>query len=297
MTENNENELSKTSNKKDNNPLSVRVDPYYKEVFENLIKKKKVPKKVLLETMISSYVDVGNESERESNISFSNEINLIAGNLNEIMSIFKTMTTKSQDTVGSQKSFYEQKIKNLETKLKMFENSNIEISEKFKLLELAYNNINSDKEKLEKKTKNLDEIEVISERKISVYIRKNAELLEQINSLRKIEKENALLNGKLEKIINENKILKTSLEDKIFESDRLKKIKISMEESMNEIKNRKEEEFKELELLIRKEADIDKKMEILHLQIKYNKLQAENIKNLEIINKKSKEISRLKLKI
>jgi len=301
MKENNDKDIQpgKDNSKKDNNnnnPLSVRVDPYYKEVFENLIKQKGVPKKVLLETMISSYVEIGNENERESNISFTNEVNLIACNLNEILSIFKAMTTKSQDTVGSQKSFYEQKTKNLETKVQMLENSNTELFEKNKLLEIAYNGIQLEKEKLEKNARSLDDMEVIGEREISAYIRKNAELLEQINSLQKVEKDNALLKGQLEKIINENKILKTSLEDKIFENDKLKKIKLHTEELMTEIKNRKKEEFKELELLIRKEADIDKKMEILHLQLQYNTLQAENLKNLEIINRKSEEITMLKLK-
>jgi len=60
------------------------------------------------------------------------------------------------------------------------------------------------------------------------------------------------------------------------------------------MKIKKAEEFKELELVIRKEAEVDKKMEILKLQLQYNDLQAENIKNLGIINKQLEEITQLK---
>lgn len=284
-------------NKKDNNPLSVRVDPYYKEVFEDLIKQKNIPKKTLLEAMISSYVDIGLEDERESNISFANEINLIAGNFNEIMSIFKTMTTKSQDTIGSQKSFFEQRIRNLETTIQMLENNNTALEEKNKLLELLNNSNKSDKEKLEKTIRDLNELDTSSEKEISVYIRKNAELLEQINILQKEEKVKVLLKAEIEKAKNEIKVLKSSLEDKSYENGKLSKKISDMEESIIEVKNKKADEFKELEFFIRKEADVDKKMEILKMQLQYNELQAESLKNLGIINKKSEEIAELKLKL
>lgn len=284
-------------NKKDNNPLSVRVDPYYKELFEDVIKQRGIPKKALLETMILSYVESGHEEERESNISFVNEINLIAGNLNEIMNIFKTMTTKSQDTIGSQKSFYDQRIKNMETKIQMLENNSIAIEEKNKLLEAANNGFLLEKENFKKTISDLNLKETLREKEITTFNLKNAELLEQINILRKVEKENILLKVENEKARQEFNLLKSKLEDKSFENEKLLKKISSLDESLIEIKNRKSEEFKELELVIRKEADLDKKMEILKLQLKYNELQAENLKNLGEINKKSEEISDLKLKL
>lgn len=284
-------------NKKDNNPLSVRVDPYYKEIFEDLIKQKGIPKKVLLETMISSYVESGREDEREANISFVNEINLIAGNFNEIMNIFKAMATKSQDTIGSQKSFYEQKIKNLETRIQMLETDCSGFGEKNRLLEATCNNLILEKEKLEKTIYDLNEVDASGEKEISSYIRKNAELLEQINILQKAEKESVLLKGEFEKGKNEIKVLKSSLDDKISENEKLHKKISDAEESIMQMKNKKAEEFKELELVIRKEADIDKKMEILKLQLQYNELQAENLKNLGIINKQLEEVTELKLRL
>ena len=287
-------DMAEVENKKDNNPLSVRVDPYYKEMFEDLIKQKGIPKKVLMETMISSYIESGHDDEREANISFVNEINLIAGNFNEIMNIFKTMTTKSQDTIGSQKSFYEQKIKNLETKMQMLEVDYKGIEDKNKLLEVAADNFKLEKEKLEKAIHDLNEVDTSSEKEISKYLRKNAELLEQINGLQKVEKESVLQKGEFEKSKNEIKLLKSALDDKISENEKLHKKISNAEESIMEIKIKKAEEFKELELVIRKEAEVDKKMEILKLQLQYNDLQAENIKNLGIINKQLEEITQLK---
>lgn len=49
--------------------------------------------------------------------------------------------------------------------------------------------------------------------------------------------------------------------------------------------------------MIRKEADIDKKMEILNLQLRYSELQAENLRNLGIINKQLEEVNELKLRL
>lgn len=62
------------------------------------------------------------------------------------------------------------------------------------------------------------------------------------------------------------------------------------------MKNKKADEFKELEFVIRKEAEVDKKMEILKLQLQYNELQAENLKNLGTINKQFEEITELKIR-
>ena len=284
-------------NKKDNNPLSVRVDPYYKEIFEDLIKQKGIPKKVLLETMISTYVDNGHEDEREANISFVNEINLIAGSFNEMMNIFKAITVKSQDTIGSQKSYYEQKIKNTETKIQTLEIEYKVLEEKNRLFEAAENNLKLEKEKLEKAIYNLNGVDSSSERQISSYIRKNAELLEQINILQKVEKESVILKGDFEKEKNEIKILKSHLDDKISENEKLHKKICDAEESIMEMKKKKAEEFKGIELVIRKEAEIDKKMEILKLQLRYNELQTENLKNLGTINKQLEEITELKIRL
>jgi len=282
--------------KKDNNPLSVRVDPYYKEMFEELIKQKGVPKKTLLEAMISSYIETRRDDERESNISFANEINLIADNFNEIMNVFKAMATKSQDTIGSQKSFYEQKIKNQDAEIQMFGNNSASLERKVKELELENNSNKADKEKLEKVIKNLNEADTSNDKDITAYIRKNADLLEKLSILQNQEKDNVILKAEIEKAKTEAKEMKSSLGDITYENKKLLKKILDLEESIIEIKSKKEEEFKEFEVVIRKQADVDKKLEILKLQLQYNELQAENIKNLGTINKQAEEIAGLKMK-
>lgn len=282
--------------KKDNNPLSVRVDPYYKEMFEELIKQKGVPKKTLLEAMISSYIETSREDERESNISFVNEINLIAGNFNEIMNIFKTMAKKSQDTIGSQKSFFEQKIKNQDAAIQMLENNSTSLDRKVKELELENNSIKEDKEKLERAIQNLSKADTSNEKDIAVYIRKNADLLEKLSVLQNQEKDNVILKAEIEKAKTEAKTLKSSFDDITYENKKLLKKISDQDESIIEMKNKKADEFKEFEIVIRKQAEIDKKLEILKLQLQYNELQAENIKNLGTINKQAEEITELKMK-
>jgi len=283
-------------NKKDNNPLSVRVDPYYKDMFEELIKQKGVPKKTLLEAMISSYIETNREDERESNISFANEINLIAGNFNEIMNVFKAMAAKSQDTIGSQKSFYEQKIKNQDATIQMLENNGASLERIVKELELENNSNKADKEKLEKAILNLNEAGTSNDKDAAVYIRKNADLLEKLSLLQNQERDNVILNAEIEKAKTEAKALKSSLEDTTYENKKLLKKISDLEESIIEIKNKKTDELKEFEAIIRKQAEVDKKLEVLKLQLQYNELQTENIKNLGTINKQAEEIAELKIK-
>lgn len=281
-------------NKKDNNPLSVRVDPYYKDLFEDVIKQKGIPKKALLESMIFKFVESENEDEKELNISFANEINLITGNLNEILNIFKTMTNKSQDTIGSQKSFYEQKLKNHETKNLIFENTCIELKEKIDCLEISNKSILHEKESINKTVSELNSKDFLREKEIKALHLKNAELIEQINILQKLEKENILLKIENEKCKHEINLLKASLESRNIDNEKLMKKASALDELFVEAKNKKVEDFKELELMIRKETELDKKMEILKLQVQYNELQTENLKNLRIINDKAEELLELK---
>lgn len=298
MDENNEKNSNFTEeSKKDNNPLSVRVDPYYKEMFEELIKQKGIPKKTLLEAMISSYVESSRDNERESNISFANEINLIAGNFSEIMNVFKAMAIKSQDTIATQKSFYEQKLKNQDATIQMLENNGVLLEKKIKELGLENNNNKADREKLEKAIQDINAAGTSNEKDVAVYIKKNADLLEKLSILQNQERDNVILKSEIEKAKTETKALKASLEDITYENKKLLKKISDMDESMIEMKNKKADEMKEFEAVIRKQAEVDKKLEVLNLQLKYNELQAENLKNLGIMNKQAEEITELKIRL
>lgn len=298
MDDNNEKNRNITEeSKKDNNPLSVRVDPYYKEKFEELIKQKGIPKKALIEAMISSYIETEREGERESNISFANEINLLAGNFNEIMNVFKAMAAKSQDTIGTQKSFYEQKLKNQDVTIQMLENSSISLEKKVKELELENNSNKSYREKLEKTIHDLDTAGASNEKDVAVYVKKNADLLEKLSILQNQERDNVILKTEIEKAKVETKAMKSSLEDVTYENKKLLKKISDMNESITEMKNKKADELKEFEAVIRKQAEVDKKLEVLKVQLQYNELQAENLKNLRTINKQAEEITQLRVRL
>ena len=207
------------------------------------------------------------------------------------------MAIKSQDTIGSQKSFYEQKNRNADTAIQILEDKIAILEEKNKSLEIENDSNKANREKLKKAIRELSESGNSSEKEISGYIRKNAELLEKINILQKEEKDNMMLRADFDTTKDELKMLRSSLKDKNYENEKLSKKIKDLEESMIEAKTKRADEFKELELLIKKELEVDKKMEMLRMQLQFNELQSENLKNLGVINKQSEEIAELKSKL
>lgn len=283
--------------KKENNPISVRIDATYKEMFEELVKGKDISKKALLESMILNYVESDQSKKRNSNIDFSHEIALISGSINEILSTFKSMAAKAQDTLGSHKDFYDQQLQNLNIKIQTLENKNSQLEERNKLLEAANNGYNLEKEKLEKV---IDETEAkikLDERENRNLNSKITELLEQINILRRIERENAILRSENQELTNEINKLKSSLEEKFLENESLRRKLDVVNSEISEMMNKETEAIADIELRLKKEVEIEKKSVILQMQIQYNDLQAENIKNLGVINQKSEEINALKRNI
>lgn len=277
-----------------NNPLSVRVDTQYKDIFNNLIKEKGISKKQLMESMIFSYLQDDTKKSREENISFSNEISLISNSLNDIFSIFKTVSAKSQDTIGSMKDFHEQEIKNLKTRIETFEISLSQAEEKNRTIEVANNSYAMEKESLLKTIDECKQKITYDEAEISKVNKKNQELLEQINTLRLIEKTNHTLSAENEKLNSDISSYSNVLKDKNFEIEALSKKIQYMEETIKEFKEHKSDEIKEIEQKILKEADLDKKMELLQMQSRINELQVENAKSIGIINQKAEEILILK---
>jgi chromosome segregation ATPase len=292
---NNENEPF-SDVKADNNPLSVRIDAQFKEMFNNLIKEKDISKKQLLECMIENYIINSSDKEREEHISFSNEINLISTGLDEILKIFKIIAAKSQDTLGSVKNLNEQKLEDLNKQLEASKLNLSEIAEKNKLLEISNNALGLEKEKADGIAEELKQKLASYETEIGMLNRKNQELLEQLNELRVIENNNHQLTNENEKLSVKITELTHLLRDKNFENELLNSRIKYLEEAIEESKDKRTQEIKELELKIKQQADIDKKMELLQMQSKYNDLQAENMRNLCEINQKSEEIMLLKSK-
>ncbi len=280
-----------------NNPLSVRVDNQYKEIFNILIKEKGFSKKQLLENMITSYAQNDTQKHREENINFTNEINLISSSLDDILNVFSTITVKSQDTIGSIKSFYEQKFQNMNTEIETLKNNLSGLQEKNSVLELANNGLSLEKEKLMSTIEEFQQKDVFCKNEINSLNKRNLELLEQINVLRSTETENHVLKSETDKLSREIDRLNKILNDKDFENDLLNKKVTRLHEDINELKNKKTEELKEFESKIKLDAELDKKAELIKLQSDYNELQIKNIENLGKTNKMQEEIFLLKTKV
>ncbi len=298
MDENNE----KAQNSDDliinnNNPLSVRVDNQYKEIFNILIKEKGFSKKQLLENMITSYAQNDTQKHREENINFANEINLISSSLNDILNVFTTITVKSQDTIGSIKSFYEQKFENMKVEIETLKNNLSVLQEKNNILELANNGLSLEKEKLMSTIEEFQKKDAANKSEINTLNKRNLELLEQINVLRSTETENHVLKSETDKLSEEIDRLNKILKDKDFENDLLNKKVTLLHKDINELKNKKTEELKEFESKIKLDAELNKKAELIKLQSDYNELQIKNIENLGKINKMQEEIFLLKTNV
>ncbi|EGD47517.1 hypothetical protein Cpap_1708 [Ruminiclostridium papyrosolvens DSM 2782] len=298
MNENNE----KVQNSDDliinnNNPLSVRVDNQYKEIFNILIKEKGFTKKQLLENMITSYAQNDTQKHREENINFANEINLISSSLNDILNVFTTITVKSQDTIGSIKSFYEQKFENMKVEIETLKNNLSVLQEKNNILELANNGLSLEKEKLMSTIEEFQQKDAASKNEINSLNKRNLDLLEQINVLRSTETENHVLKSETDKLSKEIDRLNKILKDKDFENDLLNKKVTQLHEDLNELNNKRTEELKEFESKIKLDAELNKKAELIKLQSDYNELQIKNIENLGKINKMQEEIFCLKSKV
>lgn len=196
--------------------------------------------------------------------------------------------------MASLRDQYDQKLNNLNYQIETHRSNISELTEKNKLLELTNNSYNLEKEKLintinESKNKHL-----INDSEIDKLNKKNQELLEQINFLRSIESQNHNLSVENEKINQDIAKLNSILRDKNLEIDILNKKVRYLDEILNDFKIRKQEEIQEIEQKIKYNAELDKKMELLQIQSKYNDLQAEYTRNLGIFNQKSAEINILK---
>lgn len=298
MDENNKNDIS--SDNKESGPLQARVDALYLDLFEKELKKHPgMKKKNLMENMIYGYVRNREKSEQEKILSFSSEISLIATDLDNILRVFKNIAAKSQDTISSQKSYFEQSIKNITEQLDTAKLNINNLTEKNSLLEEANNGFKLEKDNL---LKTIDSLKDSAEKKTAevkeLKIKSN-DLLEEIRALKKVEKENVQLANELSKSVETVKKLEGNLSDKDSEIHKLS-VKISeLEETLSQIKNKHADEMKVsenkfLEELnnankrIRKELELDKKSEQIDLQmkynellIKYNDLQIEHMKSLK----------------
>lgn len=386
---NNEENMLKDDSKKEH-PLSVRVGHYYKDIFNELSNRPGYNKKNLLETMIYQYVKREEATDRRNYLNLDHEISLITQSLDDVLRIFKTLSVKAQDTIGSNKTYYEQQVENLNTKIKTMENQVLSAEDEknrldvqSKSIELKYDKLSDEKKKLEEKLEKLEvELRDTKEEKSKVLNEvynlrniqgenielnsKNSKLLEEIerikdivhkadkqiadlkdnletlekrkqneietlalknknevdalenkltllnDQLRNIQVENNDLNSKKDKLLEDLENLKgivhesdkqiTNLKDSLETLEKKKQNEVDalqskitvLSDQLNDIYNKKEQELNEIEARLRKEIEVEFKMELLESKSLYNSLQMEHLKTLNQINEKDEEINRLK---
>jgi hypothetical protein len=284
-------------------PLSVRVDNYYKDLFLELSEKPGFSRKRLLESMISSYIRKEKDEDRQSNLNLEHEISLISNSLEDILKSFKTISIKAQDTIGSARGFYQQQLENMK--------------KNNEALELKIQGVEEERKRavLEKKEAQLTNEELIRENKsftekissMSAELAKvrdsHSAVLNEIYNLRRIEGENIRLmteNKELLIQIEKNKDLIAQKEKEnqkllnnyqITETKRDREVELLkgtvelLEEKIKKITNEKENDIKEFERIIRREAELNKESEILQLKQEYNNLQIQYIRDVGALKK------------
>ncbi|MGD8401234.1 MAG: hypothetical protein PVH64_09955, partial [Bacillota bacterium] len=247
--------------------------------------------------LILSYLEKEQQNRREDDLNLTNEINLISANLDELLAIFTKMAVKSQDTIGSLKSDYSQQITNLETRVNALNSQITALSEKNQLLEAANQGYNQSKGQLEKTIGELEQTISSKNEEIKNGNLKHLELLEQLNQLRQLERENLLLKTEAGEAAQEIKNLQGRLEAAQNEKIQLQRKVAQLEAELAGIQSRQKAAWQEREAQLRRSAELDHKTALLQLQEKYNHLQTENLRCLGEMNQKAAELARLRLEL
>lgn len=197
-----EKELEIDENKKET-PLSVRVEAYYKDLFLQLSEQPGYNRKRLLEAMISSYVKKEREEKRNNNLSLDHEISLISSSLEDILKVFKTISVKAQDTIGSNKGFYEQQIENLKKNINTLELRIQEFEEDKRKIAIEEKEVNLRlKETVEENNKLRDGAQKLQD-ELKKAKEEQGKVQNELYNLRRIEAENIRLMAENKELLKE----------------------------------------------------------------------------------------------
>jgi predicted RNase H-like nuclease (RuvC/YqgF family) len=288
----------KIEDNKKETPLSVRVDSYYKDLFLELSEQPGYNRKRLLENMISSYIRKGRAEERQNSLNLENEISLISGSLDDILKVFKTISIKAQDTISSNKGLHDQQIENMKKNIGALEIKIQGLEEERKDLKLQNKELQLNIKDTSEENKRLNDKFTYLYEEFTKTKDAHGVVLNEVYNLRRIEGENF-------KIVSENKELLANIEDlkRIINRKEKDTEKLRYEYEMLELKRNKEiellkaqidglsgqiadaqkskqNEFKELEVMIRKEIELKYEKEILELKRGFNDLQMKYIKDI-----------------
>jgi hypothetical protein len=284
-------------------PLSVRVDNYYKDLFLELSERPGFSRKRLLESMISSYIRKEKDEDRQSNLNLEHEISLISSSLEDILKSFKTISIKAQDTIGSTRGFYQQQLENMKKNNEALDLKIQGVEEERRRAVLEKKEVQLTNEELIRENKSFTEKISSMSAELAKVRDSHSAVLNEIYNLRRIEGENIRLmseNKELLLQIEKNKELIVQREkenQKLLNNHEIAKAKRDrevellkdtvklLEEKINKITNEKENDIKEFERIIRREAELNKESEILQLKQEYNNLQIQYIRDVGALKK------------
>lgn len=238
-------EVIVTEKKKQKAGLSaVRPDNDIEDNFKNMAKDKNLTQTKLFENMFWDYIRDGREAKRENAISFDGELGLISIHLESILIYFKTIATKSQDTVISLKSNTEQIEKNLKLEIETLNLKLVELTNRNTELENTNKIFNEIREGLEAKILKLSDTALLREtenKKILEDIKgKDNEIKSNKKTIELIEKDKKEL-ATVNATLLENIILKDS------KLGNLESTNVSVQNTVNSMESFRKSEISSIE--------------------------------------------------
>lgn len=260
---------------------AIRPDDFTENEFKEMAKSKGLSQTQLFEKIFYSFLRDERKEKQENMLPLESEINLISGNLSSILEHFKSIASKSQDTIITLKNNSEQIEINLNTELDTLKKKIEELEYRNTELEKTNSIFTEIKEDLEKKISELqgsndlknaevDDMKKSLKKKDEIINELNTDLIKSNKELKEIKEDNDNKNIKIKNL----EVSKSSLEDTLKTLEDLKKAEISSVEL--KYKNK----ISELEDFI-KVADTDKENSLKNLE-KSLKLEFEANKKLAI---------------
>lgn len=289
----------------------IRPDDYVENRFKEMASERGCSQTEMFESIFWAYLRKEREDQKNNAIDYSSEINLIANGLNNILTHFKSITDKAQETIINISSSAEQKEKNFLLEIETLNGKIEELRNRNKELENNNNIFTDVKNDLEGKI--VDNKLLLEGREKEVYDLKSSIAEKDIHiknledSIKLMKKENASLqkdNDSLCEDINikESKIknletVNVSLQSTVSNIDTLKKselsameaqykseisaiesqyksVVINLENKINTFDDDKKKEIKNLEKLIRTELEAEKKMAVADIKLELAEMKS-----------------------
>jgi hypothetical protein len=267
---------------------AVRPDDYVERTFKDLAKDKGKSQTELFEAMFWNYINKEKEEEMEMALSYKSEINLISGDLDNILNHFKAITEKAQNTIIAERNNANQRIQNLQKDLETSELKNKELIEKNTEI-LASNEtftvikedlgqvIDKLKKELEAKDDELFALQKLAEENTIVNSKNSAKIMELEATLKEKELDLRETKESLHK-----QTLNTELESE--RRTRLELDIMNLKQELRDLKENHKEEMASLEKALILKYEAEKNMAIVDIKLQLIDIKNELQEKLLLIN-------------